>query len=316
MLELWFRTLRVGVVVTGAPKLGEAAARAIQAALRVEQVSKSFAIPRHRAWGLKERLRHPIKSFGHDRFEALHDVSFEVAPGEFFSVIGRNGSGKSTLLRCIAGIHQPDSGVVEVNAGLAPFIELGVGFHPQLAARDNVEVAGTLMGLRPGEARRRFPSVVTFAELEDFVELPLGNYSSGMQVRLAFSTSFQVDAELLLFDEVLAVGDEVFKAQVHGHLRAADRARPHDRLRQPHAGHRAEVLRPGAAARPRAGRGPRRAGGGAGALRGAEPRLRARARGGRGAPRREPTGGRAGASRPRGPRHPETGARGCGASRT
>jgi ABC-type polysaccharide/polyol phosphate transport system ATPase subunit/ABC-type polysaccharide/polyol phosphate export permease len=179
--------------------------------VRVHGLSKSFVVPRHRTWTLKERLKHPISSFGHDRLHALEDISFDVTPGEFFAVIGRNGSGKSTLLRCIAGIHEPDSGTVEVNAPLAPFIELGVGFHPQLAARDNVEVAGTLMGLRPEEARRRFPSVVTFAELEEFVDLPLGNYSSGMQVRLAFSTSFQVDADLLLFDEVLAVGDEVFR---------------------------------------------------------------------------------------------------------
>ena len=197
--------------MTRTPQLERVSTPPAQAVVRVEKLSKSFAVPRHRTWTLKERLRHPIASFGHERFQALEDVSFEVAPGEFFAVIGRNGSGKSTLLRCIAGIHEPDSGVVEVNSPLAPFIELGVGFHPQLAARDNVEVAGTLMGLRPGEARRRFPSVVTFAELEDFVELPLGNYSSGMQVRLAFSTSFQVDADLLLFDEVLAVGDEVFK---------------------------------------------------------------------------------------------------------
>jgi ABC-type polysaccharide/polyol phosphate transport system ATPase subunit/ABC-type polysaccharide/polyol phosphate export permease len=184
----------------------------MRAALRIERVSKSFAIPRHRSWTLKERLRHPIASFQHDRLDALKDVSFEVKPGEFFAVVGHNGSGKSTLLRCIAGIHEPDSGTVELQqARIAPFIELGVGFHPQLAARDNVEVAGTLMGLRPAEARRRFPSVVSFAELEEFVEMQLGNYSSGMQVRLAFSTSFQVDADLLLFDEVLAVGDEVFK---------------------------------------------------------------------------------------------------------
>ncbi|HEY1357848.1 MAG TPA: ATP-binding cassette domain-containing protein [Thermoleophilaceae bacterium] len=181
------------------------------APVRVRGVSKTFAIPRHRSWTLKERMRHPIASFSHDHLQALSDVSFEIRPGEFFAVIGRNGSGKSTLLRCIAGIHEPDAGVIDVDARLAPFIELGVGFHPQLAARDNVEVAGTLMGLRPAEARRRFPSVISFAELEDFVEMQLGNYSSGMQVRLAFSTSFQVDADLLLFDEVLAVGDELFR---------------------------------------------------------------------------------------------------------
>jgi ABC-type polysaccharide/polyol phosphate transport system ATPase subunit/ABC-type polysaccharide/polyol phosphate export permease len=181
------------------------------ATIRVEHVSKVFAMPQHRSWTLKERMRHPILSSANDHLQALDDVSFEVNPGEFFAVIGRNGSGKSTLLRCIAGIHQPDAGRVEVNARIAPFIELGVGFHPQLAAADNVLVAGTLLGLRPAEARRRFPSVISFAELEEFVEMPIANYSSGMQVRLAFSTSFQVDAELLLFDEVLAVGDELFR---------------------------------------------------------------------------------------------------------
>jgi ABC-type polysaccharide/polyol phosphate transport system ATPase subunit/ABC-type polysaccharide/polyol phosphate export permease len=194
----------VGTVVTSP-------ASAAETTVRVENLCKSFAIPRHRAWTLKERMKHPVVSFGHDRLQALNDVSFEVSRGEFFAVIGRNGSGKSTLLRCIAGIHEPDAGEVEVHARLAPFIELGVGFHPQLAARDNVEVAGTLMGLRPAEARRRFPNVISFAELEEFVEMQIGNYSSGMQVRLAFSTSFQVDAELLLFDEVLAVGDELFR---------------------------------------------------------------------------------------------------------
>jgi ABC-type polysaccharide/polyol phosphate transport system ATPase subunit/ABC-type polysaccharide/polyol phosphate export permease len=180
-------------------------------AVRVQNVSKAFAVPRHRSWTLKERMRHPIATSAHDTLQALDDVSFEVAQGEFFAVIGRNGSGKSTLLRCIAGIHQPDSGEVDVHARVAPFIELGVGFHPQLSALDNVTVAGTLMGLRPQEARRRFPDVIAFAELEEFVEMPLANYSSGMQVRLAFSTSFQVDAEVLLFDEVLAVGDELFR---------------------------------------------------------------------------------------------------------
>lgn len=193
------------VGVTTTPSLGASPV------VRVRNLSKVFAVPHHRSWTIQERLRHPVQSFRHDHLQALDDVSFDVAPGEFFAVIGRNGSGKSTLLRCIAGIHVPDGGEVEVHGRIAPFIELGVGFHPQLAAADNVLVAGTLMGLRPAEARRRFPSVIRFAELEDYLDLPIANYSSGMQVRLAFSTSFQVDAELLLFDEVMAVGDAVFR---------------------------------------------------------------------------------------------------------
>ncbi|MGH2993351.1 MAG: ATP-binding cassette domain-containing protein [Solirubrobacterales bacterium] len=194
-----------GVVVAGRPQ------RIVEPAVHVRGVSKAFVLPRHRAWTLKERLRHPVASLGRDRFEALRDVSFEVAPGEFFAVIGRNGSGKSTLLRCIAGIYELDGGEVGVRGRLAPFIELGVGFQPQLAAEENVTVAGTLMGLRPAEARRRVPRVISFAELEEFADMPIASYSSGMQVRLAFSTSFQVDAEVLLFDEVLAVGDALFQ---------------------------------------------------------------------------------------------------------
>jgi len=180
-------------------------------AVRVHAVSKSFVVPRHRTWTMQQRLRYPIASFRHDRFEALRDVSFDVQPGEFFAVIGRNGSGKSTLLRCIAGIYELDGGEVDVDARIAPFIELGIGFHPQLNAPDNVAMAGTMMGLSPAEARRRFPEVISFAELEDFADMPIATYSSGMQVRLAFATSFRVDADVLLFDEVLAVGDEMFQ---------------------------------------------------------------------------------------------------------
>jgi ABC-type polysaccharide/polyol phosphate transport system ATPase subunit/ABC-type polysaccharide/polyol phosphate export permease len=185
--------------------------RTSDASVRVRNVSKQFVVPRHRIRTLKERLRHPIASFGHDHFEALRDISFEVEPGEFFAVIGRNGSGKSTLLRCVAGIYDLDGGEVDVDARVAPFIELGVGFQPQLAATDNVTIAGTLLGLHSAEARERVPQVISFAELEQFTEMPIANYSSGMQVRLAFSTSFQVDADVLLFDEVLAVGDALFQ---------------------------------------------------------------------------------------------------------
>jgi ABC-type polysaccharide/polyol phosphate transport system ATPase subunit/ABC-type polysaccharide/polyol phosphate export permease len=183
----------------------------VDPSVSVRGVSKSFVVPRHRAWTLKARMRHPLKSLGHDRSEVLSDVSFDVAPGEFFAIIGRNGSGKSTLLRCIAGIYELDGGELDVEGRIAPFIELGVGFQPPLAASDNVVMAGTLMGLRPGEARQRIPQVISFADLERFADMPIANYSSGMQVRLAFSTSFQADADVLLFDEVLAVGDALFR---------------------------------------------------------------------------------------------------------
>jgi ABC-type polysaccharide/polyol phosphate transport system ATPase subunit/ABC-type polysaccharide/polyol phosphate export permease len=193
-----------GVATSRPQRIGEAS-------VRVRDVSKRFVVPRHRIRTLKERLRHPVASFGHDHFEALRDISFEVRRGEFFALIGRNGSGKSTLLRCIAGIYELDGGRVDVDGRVAPFIELGVGFQPQLAAADNVTIAGTLLGLHSAEARERVPEVISFAELDQFAEMPIANYSSGMQVRLAFSTSFQVDADVLLFDEVLAVGDALFR---------------------------------------------------------------------------------------------------------
>jgi ABC-type polysaccharide/polyol phosphate transport system ATPase subunit len=180
-------------------------------AVSVRNVRKTFSIPRHQVSTLKERILHPIRQFGDDTLTALQDVSFEVGQGEFFTIIGPNGSGKSTLLKCLAGIYRPDVGSVAVQGRLSPFIELGVGFNPELNASDNVTVNATLIGLTPGEARRRFGDVIAFAELEDFVEMKLKNYSSGMQVRLGFATAIQVDADVLLVDEVLAVGDALFQ---------------------------------------------------------------------------------------------------------
>jgi ABC-type polysaccharide/polyol phosphate transport system ATPase subunit len=177
----------------------------------VDNVSKTFSIPRHQVSTLKERVLHPIRQLGDDKLTALRDVSFEIRQGEFFTIIGPNGSGKSTLLKCLAGIYRPDVGKVAVRGRLSPFIELGVGFNPDLSALDNVTVNATLIGLTPAEARRRFDDVIAFAELEDFVEMKLKNYSSGMQVRLGFATAIQVDADVLLVDEVLAVGDALFQ---------------------------------------------------------------------------------------------------------
>jgi ABC-type polysaccharide/polyol phosphate transport system ATPase subunit len=180
-------------------------------AVVVDGVSKTFRLPHERSHTLKERVLHPLRRTGHDTLRALRDVSFAVEPGEFFGIVGRNGSGKSTLLKCLAGIYATDRGRIYVNGALSTFIELGVGFNPDLPARDNVMLNATMLGLTPREARRRFDRVIEFAELEDFVELKLKNYSSGMLVRLAFSVMIQVDAEILLIDEVLAVGDAAFQ---------------------------------------------------------------------------------------------------------
>jgi ABC-type polysaccharide/polyol phosphate transport system ATPase subunit len=180
-------------------------------AVVVDGVSKSFSIPREQVHTLKERALHPFKRYGHDSLEALRDVSFAVPSGEFFGIVGRNGSGKSTLLKCMAGIYGVDSGAIYVNGRVSTFIELGVGFNPDLAARDNVALNAIMLGLSPRDARERFERVIEFAELQDFVDLKLKNYSSGMQVRLAFSVMIEVDADILLIDEVLAVGDAAFQ---------------------------------------------------------------------------------------------------------
>ncbi len=180
-------------------------------AVVVDGVSKTFAIPHERVHTLKERALHPLRRAGKDVLHALKDVSFEVQPGEFFGIVGRNGSGKSTLLKCMAGIYSVGGGQIYVNGRLATFIELGVGFNPDLAARDNILLNAVMLGLSPREARQRVDKVLDFAELDEFKELKLKNYSSGMQVRLAFSVMIQVNADILLIDEVLAVGDAAFQ---------------------------------------------------------------------------------------------------------
>src|SRR3954463_4793052 len=180
-------------------------------AVLVDGVSKTFRMPRERVHTLKERMLHPLRRASEDELRALRDVSFRVEPGEFFGVVGRNGSGKSTLLKCLAGIYGVNQGDIYVNGRVSTFIELGVGFNPDLPAYDNVMLNGTMLGLTPREARARFDGVIDFAELRDFTDLKLKNYSSGMMVRLAFAVMIQVDADILLIDEVLAVGDASFQ---------------------------------------------------------------------------------------------------------
>jgi len=186
------------------------------AAITVADVSKTFRLPHQRYSTLKERALHPFRSREIEELRALQDVSVTVEQGEFFGIVGRNGSGKSTLLKCLAGIYEADGGTLEVQGTLSPFIELGVGFNPDLTARDNVLINAILLGLTRREARRRFDEIIAFAELEEFIDLKLKNYSSGMHVRLAFSVATQVDADVLLIDEVLAVGDAAFQQKCFG----------------------------------------------------------------------------------------------------
>ena len=181
------------------------------AAISLSHVSKSFRLPSEKAQTLKERVLHPFRTGRSSALHAVQDVSLEIANGEFFGIVGRNGSGKSTLLKCLAGIYQTDGGEIEVNGRLSPFIELGVGFNPELTARDNVIINAIMLGLSRKQAEERFDQIVAFAELEEFMDLKLKNYSSGMQIRLAFSVAIQVEAEIILIDEVLAVGDAAFQ---------------------------------------------------------------------------------------------------------
>jgi ABC-type polysaccharide/polyol phosphate transport system ATPase subunit len=181
------------------------------AAIDAAGVSKSFRIPHEQRNHFKEYFMHPMRRTTYERNDALKDVSFSVDAGEFFGIFGPNGSGKSTLLRILAGIYIPDSGRVRVNGLLSPFIELGVGFNPELNARDNIRINATLSGLTSRELDKKFDRILEFSELERFVDQKLKNYSSGMLVRLAYSIAIQIPFDVLLLDEVLAVGDESFQ---------------------------------------------------------------------------------------------------------
>ncbi|HCU01674.1 MAG: ABC transporter related protein [Candidatus Moranbacteria bacterium GW2011_GWE1_35_17] len=183
-------------------------------AISVKNVSKTFKIPHEKISSLRGAAVSIFsKKRGYEEFKALDDVSFEVKKGEFFGIIGRNGSGKSTLLKILAGIYQTDKGSVEIDGRISPFLELGIGFNPELSGRDNVYLNATVLGLTKKEIDKKFDSIVKFSELERFIDQKLKNYSSGMQVRLAFSVSIHANREILLMDEVLAVGDSNFQSK-------------------------------------------------------------------------------------------------------
>ena len=199
------------IVSTEPPRGNQRIGANAPVAVSVRSLSKSFQLPHQQYHTIKERALHPFRSRSFDLLKAVQNISVEIAAGEFFGIVGRNGSGKSTLLKCLAGIYQLDSGDITIDGRLSPFIELGVGFNMDLTARDNVVINAIMLGLSRKQATERFDDIIAFAELEDFIDLKLKNYSSGMYVRLAFATAVQVDADILLIDEVLAVGDANFQ---------------------------------------------------------------------------------------------------------
>src|SRR5712692_5739805 len=179
-------------------------------AIQFEQVSKSYPIYESPGDRLKELLSFNRLLF-HQNFWALHDVSFEVARGETFCIVGENGSGKSTLLQLVAGILQPSSGGIQVNGRVSALLELGAGFNPEFSGRDNVYLNGSILGLTKRQIDARYKDIEEFAEIGDFINRPVKTYSSGMVVRLAFAVAINVDPEILLVDEALAVGDLYFR---------------------------------------------------------------------------------------------------------
>ena len=181
--------------------------------VKVENVSKNFLLPHERKGSVKGIFTSMFSKATKKKEtqHALKDISFEVKKGEFFGIVGRNGSGKSTLLKILAGIYQPTKGKISTSGKLVPFIELGVGFNPELSGRDNVYLNGAVLGFSTKEVEAMYEEIVSFAELERFMDQKLKNYSSGMQVRLAFSMAVRANADILLIDEVLAVGDADFQ---------------------------------------------------------------------------------------------------------
>ncbi len=188
-------------------------------AIVVSSLQKTFKLPHEMHTGVKQFLINIFKGqHGYEAQHVLNDISFEVKKGEFFGIVGRNGSGKSTLLKLLAGIYTPDSGSIIINGSLTPFIELGVGFNPELTGRENVFLNCALLGFSRSETEMMYEGIIEFAELERFMDQKLKNYSSGMQVRLAFSIAIRANTDILVLDEVLAVGDAAFQQKCYNYF--------------------------------------------------------------------------------------------------
>ena len=187
--------------------------------ISVKNLHKSFKLPTERAWGLKQAIFNRLKGIkGYKEQKVLNGISFDVNRNEFVGIVGRNGSGKSTLLKTLAKIYFPEKGSVEIKGNLIPFIELGVGFNPDLTGRENVYLNGALLGFSNKEMDTMYDEIVDFAELREFMDQKLKNYSSGMQVRLAFSIAIRAKGDILLLDEVLAVGDAAFQKKCNDYF--------------------------------------------------------------------------------------------------
>lgn len=188
-------------------------------AVEIVNVTKTFKIPIEAVTMLKQKVvGFLLRKKGYRDFTPLKEISFNIKEGDFFGIVGKNGSGKSTLLKLIAGIYTPNEGSIHTKGKLVPFIELGVGFNPELSGRDNVYLNGALLGFSRKEVDSMYDEIVEFAEMRDFMEEKLKNYSSGMQVRLAFSIAIKAKGDILMLDEVLAVGDEAFQKKCYAYF--------------------------------------------------------------------------------------------------
>ena len=188
-------------------------------AISVKNLHKSFKLPTEQAFGLKQAIFNRLRGIkGYKEQKILRGLDFEVKKGDFLGIVGRNGSGKSTLLKILAGIYYPEKGEIAIDGTLVPFIELGVGFNPELTGRENVYMNGALLGFSNEEMDAMYKDIWDFAELNDFQDQKLKNYSSGMQVRLAFSIAIRAQGDILLLDEVLAVGDAAFQQKCNDYF--------------------------------------------------------------------------------------------------